>query len=126
MVKKNILTKLFLPLSISFLSFLPLIFEGIVAPQKAYATNWNRYNIVWKRGLSNLNKGNYEKSLDFYNQAIDIYKRDPSAYYNRGISHMELGNYENALKDYKKALKHMKSSLINPTPRTMVDDRLYY
>ena len=105
MVKKNILTKLFFPLSISFLSFLPLIFEGFVAPQKAYATNWNRYNMVWKRGLSNLNQGNYEKALDFYNQAIDIYKRDPSAYYNRGISHMELGNHENALKDYKKALK---------------------
>ena len=31
-----------------------------------------------------------------------------------------------ALEDYKKSLKHMKSSLINPTPRTMVDDRLYY
>ena len=31
-----------------------------------------------------------------------------------------------ALDDYKKALKYMKSSLINPTPRVMTDDRRYF
>ena len=31
-----------------------------------------------------------------------------------------------ALEDYKKAVKHMKSNLINPTPRYMTDDRRYF
>lgn len=31
-----------------------------------------------------------------------------------------------ALDDYKKAMKRMKSNLINPTPRTMTDDRTYF
>ena len=31
-----------------------------------------------------------------------------------------------ALDDYKKALRYMKSNLINPTPRTMTDDRMYF
>ena len=31
-----------------------------------------------------------------------------------------------AMDDYKKALRSMKSNLINPTPRTMTDDRKYF
>ena len=31
-----------------------------------------------------------------------------------------------AMDDYKKALRSMKSNLINPTPRTMTDDRRYF
>ena len=31
-----------------------------------------------------------------------------------------------ALDDYKKAVKHMKSNLINPTPKYMTDDRRYF
>lgn len=31
-----------------------------------------------------------------------------------------------ALDDYKKGMKHMKSNLINPQPRSMTDDRIYF
>ena len=31
-----------------------------------------------------------------------------------------------ALEDHKKAMKHMKSNLMNPTPRVMTDDRRYF
>ena len=31
-----------------------------------------------------------------------------------------------ALDDYKKGLRYMKSNLINPTPRKMTDDRMYF
>ena len=31
-----------------------------------------------------------------------------------------------ALDDYKKALRYMKSNLLNPTPRTFTDDRMYF
>jgi hypothetical protein len=31
-----------------------------------------------------------------------------------------------ALDDYKKGMRHMKSNLINPQPKTMTDDRIYF
>ena len=31
-----------------------------------------------------------------------------------------------ALDDYKKGMRHMKSNLINPQPKTMTDDRVYF
>ena len=31
-----------------------------------------------------------------------------------------------ALDDYKKGMKHMKSNLINPQPKSMTDDRIYF
>jgi hypothetical protein len=31
-----------------------------------------------------------------------------------------------ALEDFKKAIKHMKSNLMNPTPKDMTDDRRYF
>jgi len=31
-----------------------------------------------------------------------------------------------ALDDYKKGMKHMKSNLMNPTPKYMTDDRTYF
>ena len=31
-----------------------------------------------------------------------------------------------AMDDYKKAIRTMKSNLVNPTPRTMTDDRRYF
>ena len=31
-----------------------------------------------------------------------------------------------ALDDYKKAMRTMKSNLINPTPKSMTDDRTYF
>ena len=51
-----------------------------------------------------MNKGNYQKALEFFSKAIDIYKRDPAAFYNRGIANEELENYKEAIEDYKKSL----------------------
>jgi hypothetical protein len=31
-----------------------------------------------------------------------------------------------ALEDHKKSMRHMKSNLVNPTPRSMTDDRVYF
>jgi len=31
-----------------------------------------------------------------------------------------------AADDYKKGMRHMKSNLINPQPKSMTDDRLYF
>jgi len=84
--------------------FLPSTFISLVSPTPVHANNWNRYNIVFKSGIRNLNQGNYQKALEFFSKAIDIYKRDPAAFYNRGLVHEKLENYKEAIEDYKKSL----------------------
>ena len=84
--------------------FSPSTFISLVSPAPVHATNWNRYNVVFNSGIRNLNQGNYQKALEFFSKAIDIYKRDPAAFYNRGIANEELENYKEAIEDYKKSL----------------------
>ena len=93
-----------LPLTLLPFYFLPSTFISLVSPTPVHATNWNRYNVVFKSGIRHLNKGNYQKALEFFSKAIDIYKRDPAAFYNRGIANEELENYQEAIEDYKKSL----------------------
>ena len=84
--------------------FLQSSFISLISPTPVHANNWNRYNIVFKSGIRNLNQGNYQKALKFFSKAIDIYKRDPAAFYNRGLVHEKLENYKEAIEDYKKSL----------------------
>ena len=84
--------------------FSPSTFISLVPPAPVHATNWNRYNVVFNSGIRNLNQGNYQKALEFFSKAIDIYKRDAAAFYNRGIANEELENYKEAIEDYKKSL----------------------
>ena len=104
-MKRKFLINLFL-FPISFLSvvFLQLNISNLITPSAVHATNWNQYNVEFERGLRNLNQGNYQKALEFFTKAIDIYKRDPAGYYNRGLANEELGNYKEAIDDYKKSM----------------------
>ena len=51
-----------------------------------------------------MNRGNYQKALDFYDEAIGIYNKDPASYYNRGLANQELGNHLDAVDDFKKSM----------------------
>ena len=64
----------------------------------------NKYNISFKNGLRHLDRGNYQKALDFFNESIGIYNKDPGAYYNRGLANQELGNHLDAIDDFKKSM----------------------
>ena len=104
-MKRKFLINLFLfPISLLSVGFLQLNIINLISPSAVHATNWNKYNLEFGRGLRNLNQGNYQKALEFFTKAIDIYKRDPAGYYNRGIANEELGNYKEAIDDYKKSM----------------------
>ncbi len=77
-----------------------------ISPMPLYATNWNVYNRYFYLGGENLDDGNYQKALDFYDKAIEIYKRDGALYYNRALAKYELGDFKGAIEDYKEALKY--------------------
>ena len=104
-MKRKFLINLFLfPISLLSVGFLQLNILNLISPSAVHATNWNKYNLEFESGLRNLNQGNYQKALEFFTKAIDIYKRDPAGYYNRGMANEELGNYKEAIDDYKKSM----------------------
>ena len=104
-MKAKSIFKLFLfPISLISISVLPLNLFNLISPTAVHATNWNKYNIAFKNGLRHLNRGNYQKALDFYNEAIGIYNKDPGAYYNRALANQELGNHLEAVDDFKKSM----------------------
>ena len=104
MKTKSIFSLFLFPISLISVSVLPLNLFNLISPTAVHATNWNKYNIAFKNGLRHLNRGNYQKALDFYNEAIGIYNKDPGAYYNRGLANQELGNHLDAVDDFKKSM----------------------
>ncbi len=104
MTKKFFLNLCFFPLSILSVGFLQLNISKLISPSAVHATNWNAYNKHVESGGRNLNNGNYQKAVDFYNKALKIYKRDGAIFYNRALSNYELGNYEEAIEDCKKLI----------------------
>ena len=104
MKAKTIFSLFLFPISLISVSVLPLNLFNLISPTAVHATNWNKYNIAFKNGLRHLNQGNYQKALDFYNEAIGTYNKDPAAYYNRGLANQELGNHLDAVDDFKKSM----------------------
>ena len=104
-MKRKFLLNLFLfPISLLSVGFFQLNISNLISPPAAHATNWNAYNNHVQNGGRNLDNGNYQKAIDFYNKALKIYKKDGAIFYNRAISNYELGNYKEAIEDYKEAL----------------------
>ena len=101
---KFIFSLFLFPISLISVSVLPLNLFNLISPTAVHATNWNKYSIAFKNGLRHLNQGNYQKALDFYNEAIGTYNKDPAAYYNRGLANQELGNHLDAVDDFKKSM----------------------
>ena len=104
MKTKFIFSLLLFPISLISVSGLPLNLFNLISPTAVQATNWNKFNIAFKNGLRHLNRGNYQKALDFFTEAIGIYNKDPATYYNRGIANQELGNHLDAIDDFKKSM----------------------
>lgn len=47
---------------------------------------------------------NYEQSLNYYNEALQLTPDDPATYHNRGNTYSRLGKFDQAIQDYTKAL----------------------
>ena len=69
------------------------------------ATNWNAFKLNFDNGYRSLNKGNYQKALEYLNKAIKNYALDGPTYYNRGNAYMGLEKYQEAIKDYLRSIE---------------------
>ena len=110
MKTKNLYTFLISFLIIPFSSNLGIAFFSLssdvaLLTKEAKATNWNAYKLNFENGYRMLNKGEYEKAIEYFNKAIKQYSREGAAYYNRGNAYSELGKSEEAIKDYLKSIE---------------------
>jgi lipoprotein NlpI len=55
--------------------------------------------------LASAEKGEYDKALEEYNQAIQLKPDFASAYKNRGVTYAQKGDYDRAIQDFDQALK---------------------
>jgi tetratricopeptide (TPR) repeat protein len=60
------------------------------------------YNLYFE-GNALLSKGQYDKSIDKYNQALKVFKAD-YVYFNRGNAYFGKKDYPNALTDYTQTI----------------------
>ena len=74
MNKKSIFSLFLFPISLLSVGFLQLNISKLISPSAVHATNWNAYNKHVESGGRNLNNGNYQNAVDFYNKALKIYK----------------------------------------------------
>ena len=63
------------------------------------------FDIVFNRGNSHIELGNYQAAIEDYTEAIKLDPNDAVAYNNRATSKAELGNYQAAIADYTEALE---------------------
>ncbi len=57
------------------------------------------------RGLAYRLKGDLERAIQDYGQAIKIYAKFADAYNNRGVAYDKRGEYDRAIQDYDQSLK---------------------
>ena len=79
-----------------------LVSLGVVASIQNDRSLAHKYN---ESGLVYLNKKQYEKALEEFDQSIKLYPSYAEAYYNRGEVYYEKDEYEKALSDFDKAIE---------------------
>jgi Tfp pilus assembly protein PilF len=57
------------------------------------------------RGLTYLNKGDYDRAIADFNEAIQIDPNNALAYANRGVIYHNKGDYDRAIADYTQAIQ---------------------
>ena len=67
---------------------------------------------------------NYDDTIVMPDQYSNVITAKARYYVHQFKNNLQQSAF--AMDDYKKAVKHMKSNLINPTPKYMTDDRRYF
>jgi lipoprotein NlpI len=73
--------------------------------QSGQLTNYNLANAFNNRGLSYHVKGEYDRAIQDYDQAIRLNPGYAYAFFNRGIAYKDKGEYDRAIQDYDQAIK---------------------
>ena len=87
--------------------------------------------VLLRRGLTYAEKGDYDRAIEDYNEAIRIDPEDPLAYDNRGNAYAGTGDHDRAIEDYEKAIsvteesqrKHLLFADFNPNKALIHFDR---
>ncbi|MDR0569102.1 MAG: tetratricopeptide repeat protein [Spirochaetaceae bacterium] len=58
----------------------------------------------WKRGVEHRNKGEYDKAIAEFTQAIQLKPDDAVYYNNRGVAYDKKGEYDKAIANYTQAI----------------------
>ena len=61
--------------------------------------------ILIENGVTNLNDGNFEDALSFFEQALLLKPDDPDLWNQKGVTLRSLGRYNEASECYKKSLQ---------------------
>lgn len=59
----------------------------------------------YRRGIESAKRGEAEKALENYSQAINLEPDDAAAYNSRGAVRFQLGNYQGAAQDYSEVIR---------------------
>jgi tetratricopeptide (TPR) repeat protein len=65
------------------------------------------------RGLAYRLKGEYDRAIQDYGQAIKLNAKSASAYANRGVAYDNKGEYDRAIQDYDQAIKLKPSAEVH-------------
>ena len=58
-----------------------------------------------QRGITNLNDGNFEDALSYFEQALLLKPDDPDLWNQKGVALRSLGRYDEASECYNKSLQ---------------------
>ncbi len=64
-----------------------------------------KIQILIQKGIENLQNGNFENALSFFEQALLLKPDDPDLWNNKGIALRSLGRYDEASDCYNKSLQ---------------------
>ena len=57
------------------------------------------------RGVAHSRKGDFDRAIEDYTEAIRLYPNYDKAFYNRGIAYRRKGDHDRAIKDYSEAIR---------------------
>jgi tetratricopeptide (TPR) repeat protein len=64
-----------------------------------------KYDVLFKRGLEKLERGNYNAAIADFTQVITLVGNDSASYANRGIARQKKKDYKGAISDYTQAIR---------------------
>lgn len=80
-----------------------LLFALVAFTQNCFSQDTDFYNTYFE-GNALLSKGQYDKAIEKYNEALKLYPAD-YVYFNRGNANYKKGDMKNALLDYSITIK---------------------